>query len=277
MSWKHLVAYVKRDPEGATYLHAAGELARRFQARLTGVFGLPDLALMRGTLDRLPDSTLARRFVTEAYESAELYESRFRRQMSAAGVECDWRSAEGDPAQVMTLASRVADLAIVEQFHSETDESAWLVPEEVALNGGSPTLVVPHSCSEPSIGRRVLIAWNGSREAAQAIGAAMPLIDRAEALVVLSGESKERFATVTRRPHLSIEHRLRAHCKSVELIDFQPAFGLEGEGILSAAQSHGCDIVVMGAYGHSRIREALLGGATRHVLRHAQLPVLFSH
>jgi nucleotide-binding universal stress UspA family protein len=277
MSWKQIVVYVKRDPQGAAFLQTAAQLARQFQARLTGVFALSDLALMRSALAWISDNDAVRQYMREAYEAAELYESRFRAQMSAAQIECDWRTAEGDSAQVMTLAARVADLVIIEQQNREMYDSGWDVPEEVALAGGVATLVVPHSRPVMSIGRRVLVAWNGSREAALAVSLAMPLIDRSEALVVLSGASKEQFGTVTRRPEMGVQRRLQSHCANTAVIEFQPPSGQEGEQILAKAEAHGCDLIVMGAYGHSRVREALLGGATRHVLRHMQLPVLFGH
>jgi nucleotide-binding universal stress UspA family protein len=277
MSWKEVVVYVKRDPDSAGFLQTAAQLARQFQARVTGIFALSDLATVRSALERISDENAVRQYVREAYETAELYESRFRRQMSDAQVECDWRTGEGDPAQVMTLAARVADLVVVEQQNPQAYDSAWDVPEEVALNGGVPTLVVPYSQPAMSIGRRVLIAWNGSREAACAVGSAMPLIDKSDAVVVLAGGSKEQFATVTRRPQIGLQHRLRAHCAKIDVVEFRPSWGEEGEQILANAKSHGCDLVVMGAYGHSRVREALLGGATRHVLRNMQVPVLFGH
>jgi nucleotide-binding universal stress UspA family protein len=277
MSWKEIVVYVKRDDGQEAYLQIAAQLARRFSARVTGVYPLPDLATMRNVLDRISDENAVQQYVREAYEHAERFESPFRRQMALASVECDWRTAEGDPAQVMVLAGRTADLIIVEQRRPELDQSAWDVPETAALIAGTPTLVVPHSRSFGEVGNRVLVAWNGSRDAAHAIGSAMPLIDAAKSVVLLNGTSKEQFVTVTRRPQMHIRRRLQAHCPNVEAVEFRPHSGDEGTSILAAADTYGCDSIVMGAYGHSRVREFLLGGATRDVLRGMHIPVLFAH
>jgi nucleotide-binding universal stress UspA family protein len=277
MSWKEIVVHAKRDRGEPPYLESAVRLARRFHARVTGVFSLPDLALMRGALERISDEAAVRAYVREAYESAELFESRFRQYMSESAVQCDWRTGEGDPAQVLTLAGRTADLVIVEQRDPNSDEPAWDIPEAIALSSGTPTLVVPHNRPSGELGKRILIAWNGSREAARAVGAAMPLIDAADSIVLLAGSSKERFATVTRRPQMSVRRRLEAHCARVEVIGFDPPSGEEGAQIIAAAQAHGCDVIVMGAYGHSRMRETLLGGATRDVLPLMQTPILFAH
>lgn len=277
MSWKEIVVHAKSNREQASYLAIAAALARRFRARVTGIYPMPDLAMMRSALERIADEAAVRQYVREAYEKSELLESRFRQCMSQPAVECDWRAGEGDPAQILMLAARSADLVIVEQRNPETDESAWDLPEAVALNSGTPTLVVPHTGRYGEIGRRVLIAWNGSREAARAVSASIPLLDSADSVVLLSGISNEHFVTVTRSPQMSIRRRMESHCAKVESIEFRPSLGDEGPQILAAAQSHGCDVIVMGAYGHSRVREMVLGGATRDVLRLMQTPILFAY
>ncbi len=244
---------------------------------MTGVFPLSDLAVMRNALERISDESAVTQYVREAYGHAELYETRFRQHMALSSVECDWRTGEGDPAQIMVLAGRTADLVIIEQQKPEIDQSAWDVPEAVALTTGTPTLVVPHSRPFIEVGKRVLVAWNGSRDAAHAIGSALPMLDTADSVVLLNGVSKEQFVTVTRRPQMHIRRRLQAHCANVEVVEFLPRAGEEGTEILASAQKHGCDVIVMGAYGHSRVRELLLGGATRDVLRQMQCPVRFAH
>jgi nucleotide-binding universal stress UspA family protein len=118
---------------------------------------------MRNALARIADESAVRQFVSEAYESAELYEPRFRQQMAQWSVDCDWRTGEVEPAQVMVLAGRTADLVIVGQRRSDLDQSAWDVPETIALAAGCPTLVVPHSRAFAEVGKRLLVAWNGIR------------------------------------------------------------------------------------------------------------------
>jgi nucleotide-binding universal stress UspA family protein len=277
MSWKEILVYAKRDSGQEAYAHIAAQLARRFGARVTGVFPLSEVALMRNALDRICDESAVRQYVREGYERAEVFETRFRQYMTERSVEFDWRTGEGDPAEIMVLAGRMADLVIIEQRRPDFDQSAWDVPEAIALNTGTPTLVVPHSRTFETVGKRVLLAWNGSRDAAHAIGSAMPMIDAADSVVLLSGMSKEQFLTVTRRPQMNVRRRLEGHCANVAVVDFLPGRGEEGAGILESARKYDCDVIVMGAYGHSRVRELLLGGATRDVLREMTCPVLFAH
>ncbi len=121
MSWKEIAVYVKRDSGEEAYLGVAAQLACRFQARLTGVFPLRDLALLRNILDETQDASLFERYVRSAHLAADEFARRFLARM--ASVKCDWKLAEGDPGQIMVIAGRVADLVIVEHRKPGVDES----------------------------------------------------------------------------------------------------------------------------------------------------------
>jgi nucleotide-binding universal stress UspA family protein len=274
MSWKEIVVSVKPQRIEGPYLSFAAQLAARFKARLTAVYALSDLALLK-EIFAIRDPELVAKRSTDAYLEAARAEEAYRAFVAREGLECDWYVGEGDPAQVMVLAGRAADLIVLEQRVPGAHESAWHVAEEAALMTGTPAIVVPREVSHQTIGRRLLVAWNGSREAAGAVGAAMPLVDSAESIVLAVGKSEERFGTVTRRPDVTIERRLAQHNTAVERIEFAPARGEEGRELLATAHRHRCDMIVMGAYGRSRVREWLLGGATRDVLAQMDLPVLF--
>jgi nucleotide-binding universal stress UspA family protein len=136
-------------------------------------------------------------------------------------------------------------------------------------------LIVPAVGRFERVGRRVLVAWNASREAARALGDALPLLVDAQAVTVLSIgstatiDNEHRGADVTRR---LARHGITATAAASIAKDADV-----GDVLLSRAADHGADLIVMGAYGHSRTREWLLGGAARHLLRHMTVPVLMAH
>jgi nucleotide-binding universal stress UspA family protein len=125
--------------------------------------------------------------------------------------------------------------------------------------------------------RRAMLAWDGSREAARAVHDALPLLRLAEEAIVLIVDARDLGARVGPQPgadvaaHLT-HHEVRTRVKQVR----SDRLGI-GELILAQAGEEGADLLVMGGYGHSRLREMLLGGVTRHMLEHTTVPVLFSH
>ncbi|WP_246045497.1 universal stress protein [Rubellimicrobium roseum] len=126
------------------------------------------------------------------------------------------------------------------------------------------------------MGRHVLVAWNGSRETTLAVQHALPFIRRAERVTLLEGTGKERFPSVTRWPLVSMEGYLMTQAERIRKIILPGSEGDAGAAILRAAAQSGADLVVMGAYGRSWLAEWVLGGATRHVLRHACVPLLMA-
>jgi nucleotide-binding universal stress UspA family protein len=136
-------------------------------------------------------------------------------------------------------------------------------------------LIVPRYGVFGTVGERVLIAWNGSREATRAAHDALPLLKRATKVTVLSidpdHDSQRRVPSADITLHLA-RHGVAAEADSTVALDIAV-----GDVLLSRAADLGADLIVMGGYGHSRVREMVLGGATRHLLQHMTVPVLMSH
>jgi nucleotide-binding universal stress UspA family protein len=136
-------------------------------------------------------------------------------------------------------------------------------------------LVVPRYGTFDTVGERVLVAWNGSREATRAVHDALPILKLATKVTVLSIDPERD--TGDRIPSADIALHLARHGVAAEGTS---TVGLDisvGDLLLSRAADLGADLIVMGAYGHSRMRELVLGGATRHILQHMTVPVLMSH
>lgn len=205
------------------------------------------------------------------------YERKFRAAASKSGVDADWQVGEGNSSDILTLAGRYFDLIIVEKTMFAVDEIGRDVAEKCAFQGGRPVIIMPRYQSVASIGKRIVIGWNASRQAAAAVQGALPLITRAEAVTVLKGPDKDVFPNVTRWPKLDIESYLERHGARVRVAPFEASYADARVKLIDAAKQADADLLVMGAYGRSAWREFIFGGATRDVLKSAPLPVLMAH
>ena len=197
----------------------------------------------------------------------------------------EWRVAEPEKGEVRVLNSIVmhshyADMVIVGQY--DAHETAWGsrndLPEQVVLQSGRPVLTVPYAGKFQQVGKRALVAWNGSREAVRAVNDAIPMLQLADAVTVLAlnpdrGESTGHgeIPCADICLHLA-RHGIKAEAQHLVAKDIDA-----GNMLLSMAADEGADMIVMGGYGQPRLRELVLGGATHAILKHMTVPVLMSH
>lgn len=192
------------------------------------------------------------------------------------GVRAHWAEAAAySVADVLGMQALYADLLVMAQPGPKSSHAAGLI-ENVLDACGKPGLVVPYTGAPAAIGEKIAIAWKPTREAARAVAAAMPLLQRAREVHVMSWGAQDTDAI--RGSRLNLDGYLQqrgVHPKWHRDEGTEP--GQIGELILSRAFDSGCDLLVMGCYGHSRAREWVLGGASRTVLRSMTLPVLMAH
>ncbi|MCS6933494.1 MAG: universal stress protein [Acetobacteraceae bacterium] len=186
----------------------------------------------------------------------------------APGATLSFESVAGREEDLVAQQSRLYDLAVVAHPEAGEDVSSSDALHAVLFDSGRPVLMAPR---EPpaSIGTRVCVAWNGSAESAAAVAAALPWLHRASAVRILHSEDYQRRGPTAE----GIAAYLHWHEISCELMPFKPLTKEVGAGLLGAARDFGADLLVMGAYSHSRLRQLILGGVTRHVLENADLPV----
>jgi hypothetical protein len=275
MSIRDVLVHVKSYEPWSEHIDVTGRIARAFGARLTGLWTLRDIAMLKTILGADAPAVLERQS-KDRHASLEA-EKTFRDFLEHTGIVGDWQIGEGDASDLLSWAARFHDLLVVEQTDPETDETGWDVAEQCALTSGKPTLVVPFQGRFPTVGRRILIAWNGSREAALAVHGALPFLAAAEQTTLLFGRGKDGFSSITRYPDLNVTDYLRRHGVDVATRPFDVPDEQAGSGILDAAHRCGADLIVMGAYGRSWFREWVLGGATRYVLGNMHTPVLMAH
>ena len=177
-------------------------------------------------------------------------------------------------AQIFAATARHYDLSVVAQAQPENDLPESLIIEAALFESGRPTLIVPYIQKIGIKLDRIMLCWDGSRNAARAIGDAMPLLQRAGKIDIITVDAKERRNTVRGAEiaeHLA-RHGFKVNLKSIVAPDSDVA-----NVVLSQAADSDTDLVVMGAYGHSRLREFVLGGATKGMLTSMTVPVLMSH
>lgn len=192
-----------------------------------------------------------------------------------AGIRGDWEVIRGISTQVLAKRSRLADFMISELYVSDPEAPIGFGDVTRALFArAAPMLLVPDSFHAGLRTQRIVIAWNGSGEAAYAVKAALPLLTRATAVQVLNGE-RGGLPGISPPP---LPLRAWLERRGIEA-QWQP-FAVEhdeGPSLLAAAQAFDADLLIMGAWGRSRLSELVLGGATRWMLKHAALPLFVAH
>ena len=276
MSVKELLIHVDAGKQGAARLETAVHLAALHDAHLVGLHVVEPLRLPafievgmgRELLDQQREA---------AWESAEQAERLFVEQSERAGLSAEWRTDEGDRFEIVCQHARYCDLVILGQKDPADETASGGVPERVVLTGGRPVLVVPYAGRFAEVGRRVMVAWDASALATRAVHDALPFLCGADKVVVMAINPKdgsERFGDV---PGAAISRHLARHGIKAEAQDAYAPDVAEGEELLSLAADEGVDLLVAGAYGHTRWRELVLGDVTRHLLDYMTMPVLMSH
>lgn len=223
--------------------------------------------------------TLLAGYVDPLRQNARRALDRFEDIARRRGVSHESRLVCDQAPDALTLLARFADLVVVSQ--DDPDESlgytpsAARMPDHVVAHAARPVLMVPRTNQPPDCPRRILLCWNGSREASVAMAGAIPLLQHAThvSLAFMSAtfpDGSEREAELADALAFLARHAVHA-----ELTLRDPGDDA-GRAILALAAEQGCDLVVMGCFGHSRFQELVLGGASRTVLQEAALPVLMA-
>ncbi|MBV8270816.1 MAG: universal stress protein [Cupriavidus sp.] len=204
---------------------------------------------------------------------------RFEQAMADQTLQAEWRAVEGEPVAKTLREIHEAGLVVAGQF-DEGDAESFVAPqflESLVLESGRPVLVIPYTGQFPTIGSRTLLAWDGGREASRALHDALPLLVGSRVHLLHANASMHSLRTDA-APASSAARLLSDIGAQVEIENEPAANDLAiGELILSRASDIGADLIVMGAYGHGRFRELLLGGVTRTILSSMTVPVLMTH
>jgi nucleotide-binding universal stress UspA family protein len=279
MAYKDLLVHLD-DSEGcASRVAAAVRLAAAHGAHLTGFYPIVEIPLLDAIRDRIPRDIRAS-MAAEAQAQAEAALQRFRDAAGRGGIAHATRTDHAlttTLARVLGMHARYADLVVLGQAGPAEPPDVGDLPEEVVLASGRALLVVPHDWVPGPLGERVLIAWDASREAARAVSEAMPILDQAASVLVASINPESTPLGRGELPGTDIASHLARHGIEAEVRSIEVDRMDVGEGLLSLAADTARDLLVMGAYARSRLRQLVLGGVTRTVLERMTLPVLMAH
>lgn len=278
MSFKDILVHVDSSKHCKTRVQVAAALARDFGAHLTGLYAMTPVNVSPFLADQFPPEMLDEAHAQAAQQrdrARELFEECTGRAESSA----EWLEVRGDPAEAITMYARYADLAVLGQVDPEEVGHGvrFDLPEHVVTATGRPTLMVPYAGKFESVGERVVVAWNASAQAARAIHDALPLLARAKRVMIMAARPEAQKSDEGEVFGADIARHLARHGVTAEASHFEAGDIDVGDLLLSRVADEGADLLVMGVYGHSRLRELVLGGVSRHLFDHMTIPVFMAH
>jgi nucleotide-binding universal stress UspA family protein len=276
MSYKTIIVHVDDSIHAAERIRVAAALAAEHGAHLTGVAatGVSRFAAAGNWPGSEAGSPHARVDLLRDRARAALLA--FDRQAAGAGVATFESALIDDEATgALELRARYADLTVVSQTDLDIPDArtGTGLPEYLMLNTGRPLLIVPYAGTFPTVGSKPLVAWDESIEASRAVSGALPILERARSVTVAVLQASASAETQPGEDIALFLARHGVHCE----VSSQCSPIEVGPCLLSMACDLGSDLIVMGGYGHSRLREMLLGGATAAILESMTVPVLIAH
>ena len=253
--------------------------AKVYQAHVTGVYLIPypvipvyggafPEAIPYTSSDQLEKST----------NIAKKLETKFKEKASELEIPCDWKTIDGVDVRYIIDNARYTDIVVVPQGYSRYgEENTQKIDDYLSIHLGRPLMVIPDLKKVFNLPKSIIIAWNESHEAARAVHDALPFLQYAERIQVasVSISSDEEKASMIYcddlRKHLS------HHGINVDVVSLDQSAKGTGGTILESALEFDADLIVMGAYGHSRLKEIVLGGSTNYLLKHTTIPLFLSH
>ena len=282
MALKDILVHLDTTPRSAVRLAVAARLAARHGAHLTGVhvIDIPSANYFYGAaMPFVPANPeeIVQRIRAEATQAAAPIEQAFMDCLGRSGIEGEWLLVEGNPSSTVALHARYADLTVVGQPNQDAPLDTDAITVTTVMTSGSPVLAIPFAGEFPAIGEHVLVAWNASREAARAVNDALPLIASAKQVTILAINPQRGLGGHGDVPAADISLHLARHGVKAEAAHTVARDISDGEALLSYAADIGADLLIAGAYGHSRAREMVFGGVTRTLIAEMTVPVLLSH
>ncbi len=275
MNYKTILVHADCGKRTAVCIEVAIRMAMQHEAHLVALYTQEPFVIPAYLMQAGQEIGKAQKKF--AAEEMTMTKAVYSNQASSMGFKnTEWRYTLGFPVDAVAMQARYADLVVVGQTDSSDKSNVTKdFTAQLVLTAGRPVLILPYAGSFLNIGSRILVAWNASREATRAITDALPLLKRADSVNLIA---------------LSSKHDAQGHIPVDEIVLYLARHGVHvdvskdhvtdidaGNAILSCAADLGSDLLVMGGYGRSRLREWVLGGATRTILESMTVPVLMSH
>lgn len=280
-----ILAMMRGDDSDADVLGAALPIARRFRSHIEAHYIRPDPRTALIAIGEMPATMVDQIYSSverDAAAAADAARERFQRWQkdnnlpiadapTTEGPTVAYRETVGTEDRVIGAAGRLADIVVIAQPPAKGSGQAMAAIEAAIVDTGRPVLIVPEKWQAGAI-RNAVIAWNGSREAARAVRAALPLLTETSDLAVFAAAEKDRaLGDAAEALRYLAWHGRSGHAVRPGSVTHV------GEALVAAAAHERADLIVMGAYTHSRMRQLVFGGATSHLIEHANVPVLMMH
>ena len=273
MTFKSILVQAELGADGAARLAAAASLAAKAQGRVIGV-GAVEYEVVTAPYYGFTTAAGYQEMKLRIERELQEAEAALRAAAKTAGVDAVWRRSDQSPASAAARHARAADLVVV-GTQDKGDPTQTVLASDLVMSAGIPVLVVPRGVSKIEA-QTVFIAWKNTRETRRAIADALPLLQTARRVVlaaIIEDQATERLQAELD----DLAERLRLHQVDVEIDLATPLGGLAVQQQLAQMlKSQGADLLVAGAYGHTRMREWAFGGVTEWLLCNATTPVLFS-
>lgn len=277
MTYRNILVFVDQSGASRLRVQAAIDVARRFDASLTGVFLKAEQipAFIAG--DAFSAVTAVDVYMDERAkvidEASLAARTLFETPARNADIPFEWTELQGDDMSSLLAAARRHDLSILPPSMYVAGGISAIEATSVAMVCGGPVLILPELGYTPSFGSKIMVAWKESRESARALHDAWPFLSKATDVTFLTVDSEAEgvFDDMQRR-------NLEAHgCKTAKMAVDRNDERNVGDAIRLNAGMVGANMLVMGLYGHSRVQELFLGGVSRNLLGDVTLPILLSH
>lgn len=255
------------------------QIAKAFSAHITGLHltPYPNPEKSSSGFYRVIDY-LATDQIELTQNTAELLKTKFETKAAELGIPCEWKCIDGIDLQFIIDNARYADFVVLPQGYSRFgEEDPQRIDDYLSIYMGRPTIVVPDIKRVFNLPKIIMIAWDESQEAARAVHDAMPFLEYAEVVQIVSVSDKpeEQKANIIYSDDL--RKHLSHHGVNAEVINADELPGGTGKTILQSGLEFDADLIVMGAYGETRLKEVVLSGATRFLLKHTTIPLFLSH
>ena len=271
MAIKDVLVYVDNDNACADRVTHAAALCKANNAHLSGVYTIQKMVMPAYVGAYIPADVIESR-EKDINEQRDTAKELFERIAASAEIDHDFHVVEGEVESVLRSDSRYVDLTIIPQRQDDMfDLNPYYELPDVLLGSACPVLMLPSGASLAQPVERAMVAWNGTHESARALSAALPgILADAKKVDVVTVASEGTHAA-------DISAHIQRHGLEVDVHVFDESAAIAGRLLLEQAEKLNSQLLVMGAYGHSRLREMVLGGATKYVISNAGLPVFFTH
>jgi nucleotide-binding universal stress UspA family protein len=280
MSFKTILVHVADDAPGKARIDAAARLAEANHARLVGIATVaqPTPILVEGS------AAAAGIWAEQAAEyegNARRASEGFLEAMRARGIDAEARIAGGfeeNAGGALALNARYADLSVIGGRDAvATRPLADALIDGALFDSGRAALIVPALGAGETLGARPMVAWDGGPQAARAAREALPFLSRAAETRVCVAKTYFGMGRHGEEPGADVARWLSGHGAKVTVEGVDPEGHSVAEALAGAARRNGCDLIVMGGFGHSRLRESIFGGVTSDMVSHPPLPLLLAH